>query len=112
MTTRRTRADWRQLLARQARSGLSIAAFARREGIRPQSLHWWRWKLRETNAPLPSSTGSVSPGFVQLDLRHPTSDGDAGAFEIAMPGDVVIRVPRGFDTRELRAILETVRASC
>jgi hypothetical protein len=37
----------RRVLEEWKRSGLSISAFARREGIRPRRLLWWRERLRE-----------------------------------------------------------------
>ena len=38
-------ARWRGLLARQISSGLSVAAFCRREGVALSTFHWWSRKL-------------------------------------------------------------------
>jgi hypothetical protein len=38
-------ARWRGLLARQISSGLSVAAFCRREGVALSTFHWWKRKL-------------------------------------------------------------------
>jgi hypothetical protein len=49
MTRKRNQAlwhQWRQRLERQAESGLSIAAFCRREGVSQVSFHTWKRKLR------------------------------------------------------------------
>lgn len=41
-------ARWRGLLARQSSSGLSVAAFCRREGVALSTFRWWRRKLAVT----------------------------------------------------------------
>jgi hypothetical protein len=41
-------ARWRGLLAKQSSSGLSIAAFCRREGVALSTFHWWKRKLTVT----------------------------------------------------------------
>jgi hypothetical protein len=111
MSTRRSRADWRRLLSRQAHSGLSIAEFCRREGVRPQSLSWWRWKLRAA-AERPTDVTPNEPRFLELEIAGVPSADPGIAFEIALPGDVVVRVPRGFDPGELERLMRAVRASC
>jgi putative transposase len=40
---------WRELVSRQVRSGLSVQAFCRREGISPWSLYGWRSRLGTTS---------------------------------------------------------------
>ena len=50
-------ARWRGLLARQISSGLSIAAFCRREGVALSTFHWWKRKLAPAG-------GCGSPGAV------------------------------------------------
>ncbi|MBK9386623.1 MAG: transposase [Planctomycetes bacterium] len=111
MSTRRSRADWRRLLSRQAHSGLSIAEFCRREGVRPQSLSWWRWKLR-TAEEQAADRAPNEPRFLELELTGASVADSGVAFEIALPGDVVVRVPRGFDPRELERLVRAVRSSC
>jgi len=48
--TKRERINWtrgaaRAVLEEAARSGLSLRAFALREGIRPRRLYWWKKEL-------------------------------------------------------------------
>ena len=53
-----TEAHAKRLLETCDKSGLSVAEFARRQGIRAQRLHWWRARLARTpahKAPTPTS---------------------------------------------------------
>ena len=40
-----TEEEARRVLAARARSGLSVRAFAMREGLSPKRLHWWNGRL-------------------------------------------------------------------
>ena len=71
---RRTEQAWRELVERQARSGVSVQAFCRDEGISPWGLYQWRSRLRgkaRRAMPVPSrAAGSASEpprsGFIDL----------------------------------------------
>ncbi len=43
---RRNESTWREIVSRQADSGLSIQAFCEREGIKAASLYGWRSRLQ------------------------------------------------------------------
>ena len=105
-TPRRSRAEWCRLLDRQACSGLSMTAFAEREGIRPSTLSWWRWKLGVE----PSSVESEPPRFVQLEVSAPSSPGFS--YEIEVGEQVRLRIPSGFEEEELRGLLRALRELC
>ncbi len=53
-----------QLLASFDRSGLSVAAFARQQGIHPTTLYGWRQR---------QGRGRTSPAFVQVELAPPAA---------------------------------------
>ena len=44
---RRSESAWRELVDRQEQSGLTVAQFCEREGIKSASLYGWRSRLRE-----------------------------------------------------------------
>lgn len=44
---RRSESAWRELVERQEQSGLTVAQFCQREGIKSASLYGWRSRLRE-----------------------------------------------------------------
>jgi transposase-like protein len=57
-----TAADARVVLETLAESGLSVPAFARREGLDPQRLRRWRQQL----AGSPKASCATPPRFVEL----------------------------------------------
>lgn len=38
---------WARLVAEQRRSGQSVRDFAAARGVKPGTLSWWRWNLRQ-----------------------------------------------------------------
>lgn len=43
---RRSREEWREILAELAESGDAVVEFCQKRGIRVGLLKWWRWQLR------------------------------------------------------------------
>lgn len=75
-------AAWMERLARQRRSGLSIAEFCRREGISPPSFYAWRRRL-EKDAPAL---------FVPVELSR-AGVPSAGGVQIELPGGALVTLP-------------------
>ena len=76
-TARRSRAQWQALLARSARSGLSVAEFCRREGVSTASFYTWRKRLGAGAAEVPPAAApTCGPTF--LDLGPLGIGGEAG----------------------------------
>jgi len=89
---RRTKEEWAKILARFEESGLSAAAFCRREKISKNTFSKWHGRM-ETKR----STRSAAP-FVELipPATQPASIIEAstsasGEFELSLPGGVVLR---------------------
>jgi transposase-like protein len=58
---RRSESAWREIVARQEQSGLTVQEFCEREGLKPASLYGWRVRLRQqTIAKRPSPQTSKS----------------------------------------------------
>lgn len=102
-----------RVLARWGRSGLSAAAFCRREGIKPQKLSYWKRALgfsepivRRRRAPRPV-------GFVPVQLVD-SADGvaTAGGLEIALAGGDRLLVREGVSRELLRDALLVLRERC
>ena len=86
------------------RSGLSMAAYAGREGMQVQRLRRWRRRLEDSGAER-CLERSVSTGSF-LPVRIVDSMGvSAGAFEVVLEHPVRVRVPADFDTRSLTRLL-------
>jgi len=47
---RRSESAWREIVARQEQSGLTVTAFSEREGLTTASLYGWRVRLRQQAA--------------------------------------------------------------
>jgi len=65
---RRSENAWREIVARQEQSGLTVTQFCEREGLKAASLYGWRVRLRQ------EATGAK---------RSPTKSSSAGATAMA-----------------------------
>lgn len=125
--------QWRQVIARQHASGLSVAEFCRRENVSRQGFHVWNRKLRQRTSTLRGSAGavakqrspkrrlSVAPrrqsrrmlprsaaptaaaGFLQLPV---TAARPSPWIELALPDGTVVRLP----PQNLAALVTVLRA--
>ncbi len=64
--SRRSRQEWRSLLAKFDESGLGVEAFCRREAISASSLYRWRGLLSGVGDDGETAVVSGTPGFVDL----------------------------------------------
>ena len=96
-----------RLLARWERSGLTLAEFARRAGMPPGTLGWWRHALRASER---------SPGHGRfLELPVPSALAEAppappAPFEVVFGDGTVVRAPAAFDPDALDRLLAVVIA--
>ena len=74
---RRSESAWRELVYRQEQSGLTVAQFCEREGIKSASLYGWRSRLRES----PKDTAEPEVAPKKAKRREAASSGfiDLGA---------------------------------
>jgi transposase-like protein len=103
-----TAKEAREALADAKRAGLTLQAFAAREGLDPQRLVRWSRQL---------ASSMDAPAFEEVvvdDAAMSPLDGDTvvGAererFEIVLRSGRVVRVPDAFDVSALRRLLEVV----
>jgi transposase-like protein len=98
--------DAKEALAAQEQSGLTLRAFATREGLEAQRLERWRRRLAE----------DAAPAFEEVPRPEVVADTHRGAaltarrdrFEIVLQGGRVVRVPEVFDANALLRLLEIV----
>ena len=104
-----TAEDAKEALAAQAQSGLSLSAFASREGLDAQRLFRWRRRL-EVDAPesatfeevvgcgVASAFGEGGPAFVS----------ERAWFEVVLRSGLVVRVSESFNAAALLRLLDTL----
>jgi hypothetical protein len=90
---------WRELVARQMQSGLSVREFCRREGLSAWSLYEWRSRLRarrEAQAvatELKALSGTPPAQFIDLGALEPTRS--RWQIRLDLGGGVVLQLVRG-----------------
>lgn len=113
------REHWRALLEAQRRSGLSLAAFCRRQGLRKGTLSFWKWKLAreaEANTGRGVTASSVPVQIAAVPPRSPEPGAppatlaELGELEITVADGRLVRVRGRVDPRWLAAVLREVEA--
>ena len=106
----------RDLLQRQASSGISAARFCRENGLKHSTFHAWKrklnggaggdWRLHSDGKIGPSDRRSSS--FVQVPIPAATrANSQASWVEVSSAAGIVVRVPSG-DLPALRMVLGTL----
>ena len=96
----RVQRDWPKVLAAQAASGLSIAAFCRQEGINLSLFH--RRRQDGSAAVTPATTGSF------IELRPPPPVPSGSGVSMVTAAGWRIEVAPDFDAATLERLLESV----
>ena len=129
---------WRQCVAQQAASGLTVRDWCRQAGYSDSLFHYWKSNLarrdgtytpplrRAPSSPKPARPRppKPAPAFAQVVLKAPqpkpeatpgaTATGattmPAAALELVLPGERVVRVREGFDPATLARLLAVLEA--
>ena len=92
--TRRSRAQWRSIIAEWERSGLSQRAFCAESGIRYSSFIHQRHALRQAD----QEAATVAPTFVEVPLPQDSAPqearSDSWELELELGAGVVVRLRR------------------
>lgn len=96
----------RRLLVAQRRSGMSLAEFARRRGLRANTLSWWRHQLRGTDG---VEECASRERFIEVSPAASSREVQTVAFEIVLSDGTVVRVPARFGEESLRRLLAALR---
>ena len=100
MTTKKTdRGEWKRRVIEWLRSNERAAVYAKRTGISPRSLVWWRWRLEKD--------GEIAASTALVPFLDVTAAGDHGPapIEIALGNGRIVRVPAVFDDALLARVL-------
>jgi hypothetical protein len=88
---------WRQAIARQAWSKLSVRRFCEQEGLSEASYYTWRRELARRDR----VAAQVSQTFLPLEIVPQA----IAAIEIVLPDGLLVRVRPGFDRQTLGQIM-------
>ena len=100
MTRRERRASWRRIVAKQAESNLSAAAFCHRHRLNLRQFYRWRSRLRNDEA-----ERNRAPGFLEL---VPYSPRGHSGIRIRLGPELSIEVDRDVNLSTLRAVVNTL----
>lgn len=90
---------WREIIGKQAVSGISAAAFCREQNLNRNQFHWWRRRFRKNNSQ------NKETGFLQL---IPFASHQKSGVRICLRNEVFIEVEQGFDPQTLRNVVEAI----
>jgi transposase-like protein len=96
-------AKWRDLVAEQEQSGLSVAAFCRDRELAQSQLTYWKRRVRE----------AAKAPFVEVQLAEPGEQARAlgsTTIEVRLKNGRSLMVAARFDARHLRALLAAVES--
>jgi transposase len=117
------RAQWREHVGNQARSGLSAAAYCRAHGLTRSSFYRWGRIFRTEDAAAGGASGldeeraqtPVPPVFAELRVTPTPASAAAetSGVEVVLPGQRRLRVVPGFDEDTLRRAVRVLESlSC
>lgn len=105
-----TEKRYRELLAQQAREGLSRQEIAARAGIKPSTVTWWRSELKRLDRERGGAT------LVPVTIREvaptsaPVRPASLSAYEVVLGGGRLLRVPHGFEAAEVHTLVRVLEA--
>lgn len=92
---------WRDQVRRQKESGLSVAAYCRRERISEASYYYWKRRLAETTEKANPESLDSKRRFVAIDLPQSVRD----KLEVVLRNGRRVVVPDRFSEDALRLLL-------
>lgn len=116
-TVRRNREFWERAV-REVERGSTVSAVARRLAVKPGTLSWWRWHLRNEPeararalAPVRRRPCIAKAEFLPVVVAPPTQAGRAAPVEIDA-GSARVRVEVGVDVGYIVALVQALRSAC
>jgi transposase len=111
-----TRAEWVKRVERWQDSGLTAKEFALELAVSPNSLTFWKWKLRRESSTQSEASAktmkpvvkAAEPKFLQLVPTRDDAASAAAPLEVVIRGDIVVRVTSGFDEQTLTRVLRAL----
>lgn len=104
---RRSAAQWAQLLASWDRTTTLPEDFARRHGVSPATLAWWRWRFKRDTSLAPPTDAMR---LVRVDLSDEPTDASRDDWEFSSPSGHTLRVHGAIDAASLALVLDRMTA--
>lgn len=101
---------WRRIVARQEQSGLTQAAFCRREGLKKNALSWWARELRKRDGDRAPTKVSHRPkakraSFIPVRVIQTAPRNGTSPVEVLTRSGHVVRLQPDFDPATLRKVV-------
>jgi hypothetical protein len=100
MNAKKRESQWRQIIARQEESGLSVLAFCRQEEVSAHTLYYWRRRL--------ARQPRVKFAMVKVSPEDRSPNANAG-LELLLAGGERLQIFAGVDAATLRTVLAALR---
>jgi hypothetical protein len=111
MGARKSRQQWARIVAAFERSGASAEQFCERRRIKPGTLRWWRWQLRDCETVGSASEVRLVPVEVITDSPIVASVAAPTSLVVAVCG-VSVRVEVGTDAAYVAALVAELGRRC
>jgi hypothetical protein len=96
--------QWAKRVRQLEQSGLSLRAFAEREGLKAGSLSFWKWKLGQEHGRSDGAEATAPVSFVELRAEAGVAS-PGQPFEVELRSGRRVRVAAGFDAAELARLV-------
>ena len=106
--------EWRRRVERWKDSGLTAKEFAAEMGINAGTLQFWRYKLKHGARPTARRPARSAPDTILsslVEVRAPAGAIVDQRFEIELGNGRRVRVPPGFESAALKALLAVLEAA-
>src|SRR5215471_1039120 len=92
---------WRERIAAQERSGLSVEQFCKEQGLNNPSFYYWRKRLRQQTA--------VRFALIETGVAPQPPARSEHYLELVLPAGERLRIGAGVNAAVLRTVLEALR---
>jgi hypothetical protein len=110
MPTRHDREFWENA-CREVLAGAKATDVARRLGVRPRTLQWWSWKLRNDGVAKPAKRVAKRAQFLPVVVSEITATVGTTSLELETNG-VRVRVQIGSDVQYVATLVAALRDAC
>jgi transposase len=102
---------WQDIVKRQGRSGESIKAYCRREGVTESAFYWWRRELsRRSVKHALNEPAHNAARFLPVKVAEDNKANAGGGLEVHLGTRCVLYLKPGFDRQTLIDVLAVLEA--